>query len=544
MALRATRAFLGEGKSVDETAALIWRGLQASPVGDPSNPWTEEQARAIVEDLAAREATPLENSAWGPMGGGADVRADGTDAASATAGAPEGQGLPLLDEVPPFPLDALPPAFRALVAEAATALPCPPDFVALPLLGAAGAAIGTALELRLKRSWREGPNLFLAAVGRTGSKKTPGQEVALSPVFRAQQRLAREHAWALEVYRSELAAWEGTPKPERGPKSEAPTFRHVMSSDATTEALAPMLAQSKGIVLHKDELSGWVRGMDQYRQGGKGADRQHYLSMWSRTAIKVDRKSSPTPIFVARPCLSVVGGIQPDLLSDLADAAGREDGFLDRLLWGYPDPVPDRWTTAEVSLEAQGTVETIFERLYLLVGETDPTGEPVPRTLRLSPEAATLWEEWYADHVAEMDDEDFLQQLRGPWAKMPGHLARLVLILHTVEGVTEENGDVADEIAADPLGDAADLIDYFKAHARRVYRILARARRDLAFVILAALRDRGPLSGTAIYREVLHSNYSAERIKTILETLEEAGLVTHERQQGETGRPATVWRLA
>src|SRR5262249_36260276 len=48
MALRAARSFLSAGKTVDETVELVWRGLQASPVGDTANPWTEEQAREIV----------------------------------------------------------------------------------------------------------------------------------------------------------------------------------------------------------------------------------------------------------------------------------------------------------------------------------------------------------------------------------------------------------------------------------------------------------------------------------------------------------------
>jgi hypothetical protein len=64
--------------------------------------------------------------------------------------------------------------------------------------------------------------------------------------------------------------------------------------------------------------------MDAYRSG-RGGDRQHYLSMWSRATIKVDRKgNNGAPILVSRPVLPVVGGIQPDLLPDLADAAQRE----------------------------------------------------------------------------------------------------------------------------------------------------------------------------------------------------------------------------
>ena len=60
MSLRAGRSFLEVGKSIEETSDLVWRGLQASPVGDDADPWTQEHARAIDIDLANREPTPLE----------------------------------------------------------------------------------------------------------------------------------------------------------------------------------------------------------------------------------------------------------------------------------------------------------------------------------------------------------------------------------------------------------------------------------------------------------------------------------------------------
>jgi len=75
-------------------------------------------------------------------------------------------------------------------------------------------------------------------------------------------------------------------------KPKPPIFQHVITTDATTEALASMLAGSKGTLLFRDELAGWVKSMDQYRSG-RGADRQHFLSMWSRSPIKVDRKGNP-----------------------------------------------------------------------------------------------------------------------------------------------------------------------------------------------------------------------------------------------------------
>jgi hypothetical protein len=496
-----------------------------------------EYARTVQEherdDIANAAAEPLQmdrGTLRGYLAG--DDRRNGH--ATSTSGG-RGAGTELLDTVPAFPIETLPAAFRELVVEAAAALPCPPDFLAIPLLVAAGAAIGDALVLELKPGWREGPNLYAAVVGDPGSKKTPAQAKAMHSLYRIQKRLARDYQGRMEDYRAELASWEGKKKSERGPKPEPPEFEDVITTDATTEALAPMLLHSKGVTLVKDELSGWVRSMDQYRSGGKGADRQHFLSMWSRSLIKVDRKSSPAPIVVPRPVLAVAGGIQPDLLPDLADSAQREDGFLDRVLWGYPDPVPDRWTTNSTSLETAQRVERIFEGLYGLEGTIDDDGEPAPRVVVLDGQAASVWGAWYAEMAAEMAAEDFPRRLRGAWAKMPGQLARLTLIVHAL------TSPQAGKVRAETLAAAADLIDYFKGHARRVYRRLERGRRDRAVVILSALKMRGPMAQSAIYHDVLQRNVPMERIKAVLDGLFEAALVTKETQQGETGRPATVW---
>jgi hypothetical protein len=126
-----------------------------------------------------------------------------------------------------------------------------------------------------------------------------------------------------------------------------------------------MLQTAKGVVVLKDELVGWVKSMDQYR-GGKRADRQHFLSFWSRQTVKADWQGAPTPILISRPHLSVCGGIPPDLLSNLADTAQREDGFLDRLLWCFPAPVRDRWTDEGIRLEMVRVRTAVFSAGQLL----------------------------------------------------------------------------------------------------------------------------------------------------------------------------------
>jgi hypothetical protein len=139
----------------------------------------------------------------------------------------------------------------------------------------------------------------------------------------------------------------------------------------------------------------------------------------------------------------------------------------------------------------------------------------VPRVIRLSSGAETLWAEWYCEHAAEVADEKFPRQLRGPWAKMPSQFARLALTLHALW-----SRPVEDEVAEETFAAAADLIDYFKSHARRAYRHLARERRDMATTILAALKEHGPLKQSEFVHDVFKRNVPAERIRAALEGLE------------------------
>jgi hypothetical protein len=424
----------------------------------------------------------------------------------------------------PFPVDALPPAFRALVGEGAAALCAPPDFLAVPLLVATGVAVGNAVQLEIKSGWCESGNISAAIVGNPGSKKSPAMALATRPLQRIQQRLADDHARASERYEGELARWEGARKQDRGAKPKPPPFSHLLTTDATTEALAPMLLASKGVLLLRDELTGWVRSMDQYRSG-RGADRQHYLSIWSRTPLKIDRKTAP-PIVVPRPFLGIVGGIQPDLLPELGNSAQREDGFPDRLVWSFPEGLPDQFTEACIAPATEAAVEATFERLYALQGDY---------LLRFSPAAAALWRAWYDAHAAELAVDTFPARLQGPWAKMPAQLARLTVILHAL------TVPLTMEVTAETLGHAADLVDYFKSHAKKVYSQLGRQHRGLSLRVLQALKERGEVPQHVLTREVFHGNVPAEQIRAALAELEEAGLAAH-RVLPTEGRPVTLWR--
>lgn len=558
LGLVATTRAEGAGKWSDESSLyLADRRVVVLQDNDPpgkngKRPGEEDALKKVASlRMVAAEVAPLllpnlpehgDVSDWLDDGGTVEqLRALGEAALKAAPATTESRPVP-----PPalasFPTEVLAPSIARLIRSASSSLLVPPEFLGVPLMVLAGAVIGNAWEIELKAGWREGPNLYAAIVADPGAKKTPALKIAMQPVYAIQKSLHRAYQGKRAAYEEERALWERTPKKERGAPPEEPGYQHAYTTDATTEALAEMLAHGKGMVLVRDELVGWVRSMDVYHAGGKGADRQHYLSMWSRAPIKIDRKSRPDPIIVDRPCLSVVGGIQPDILPDLVEHEARDDGFLDRLLFAYPDLGGDRWTDDGVDEAALALVEGLFAKLYDLEGAEMPSGDVVPRVARLDAPAKVLWREWYDTHAAEYRDDRLASSLKGTWAKLPGQLARLALILHVTWAV-DAGQPVAAQIPEATLAAAADLIEFFKEHARAALAEVRTPRSALEDRVLRGLSERGPCLTRTLHRDVLKGSVKADRLKSTLERLLEDGKVrSKEAPTGKQGgRPGVIW---
>jgi hypothetical protein len=186
------------------------------------------------------------------------------------------------------------------------------------------------------------------------------------------------------------------------------------------------------------------------------------LSFWSGAPVIVNRKSRKDAIVLDRPFVCVTGCIPPDMLGDLADERGREDGFLHRILFGYPEPVPLAWPQAELgdaAVEGYGQmVETLLEW----------------RETAKAPEVVTFTAGGHRAFLAfaqalytTLNDPTLPPTLHGPFAKLEGYGARLALILQEARRACgETNSDKVEKVSV--LG-AAALIHYFQAHARRVY---------------------------------------------------------------------------
>ena len=505
-----------------------------------------------------------------------------------------------------FPIDTFPEPLQRYVKQAARSLGCPIDFIAILVLVVAATAIGASRAIQPKPGWRELPIFFAAIVAPPGSGKSPADSLVMKPLhklqhlYKAEYRREKEQQKArakgctprntrsaatckavnqlrltnassmCHVDPSDVIAgvasvpttnneivlftskqvpptveidqpiFDATDYPVQ--TMQEPTMRRIIVSDTTTEALAKILAANpRGLLQNRDELSSWIRSMNQYR-GGKGTDRQFFLSCWSAQSATVDRKSQEEPLMIARPCLSISGGIQPDMLSEFADPKGRVDGLMDRFLTSYPDSIAlAKWTeigvddaTAEVW---EGTVDRLL-RLEMRHNVEWDVYEPI--TMELSPDAKVEWITWHDQHVAETQSPEFPDTLRGPWQKLKSYCLRLALVMELTHSAADQHLDV-EYVDCTAITRAIKLIDYFKSHARKVYAnlILNGDDRRIEVVVKWIQRHGGECTVRDLQRSKIANIKKSSEARQLMTDMVDRGLGTLVPRTNKQGKEVT-----
>jgi hypothetical protein len=382
------------------------------------------------------------------------------------------QDLADLPDPEEFPLAALPLTVRQFVREASASVGCPVDYMGLSTLAALSAAIGDTRRILIKKDWTEGAAIFGMIVGGPASKKTPAMNLALRPVRERQMTLKTEYERQKEEYESALRDFEKAKRdgPSELRKPDKPTLGRTYADDTTVERLADILNENRrGILITKDELSGWLGSMNQYKQGGKGADRQFWLSVHTNQPVSVDRKSSDEPVIVPHPWVSVIGGIQPEVLPDFGKDRG--DGLIDRFIPVYPKPRVGRWSDDEITDHVREKYASTIKSLYKLRHANDDE-DPLPSRVPMTHEAKALFVAAYNRLHDELEAPGFPQRLRPAWGKLEAYLARVALILamtRIVEQVNQGQAGMAEVVSREDMTRAIKLLAYFKNHVRRVY---------------------------------------------------------------------------
>jgi hypothetical protein len=152
----------------------------------------------------------------------------------------------------------------------------------------------------------------------------------------------QQHEIDISKYERDLAQWQKNKTPLKPTEPKAPKKSRLVVNDTTYQALGTILADNaRGVLAIGDELTGLLRSLD---SPGQEAARGFYLSGWSGTQGYSFDRVGRGHVSLARYCLSVFGGFQPDRIKSYVREAQRgsstNDGMLQRFqLLVWPDPL-------------------------------------------------------------------------------------------------------------------------------------------------------------------------------------------------------------
>ena len=232
-------------------------------------------------------------------------------------------------DLPPYPLWVWPRRWRDVIeAQAAVGL-TDPAIPAAYATAALGSLLGTRWTFALGPVECR-PIAWCVVVAPSGIS---GKSLAVSALRGSMSVLSGER---YREWSDRHSAWEGLDKKARDMQEE-PAYAALVAEDTTLEAMVRILDASGGVdglLNDRDELAGWLGGMDAYR-GGRGGDRAAWLTLRSGGPYHQVRVSR-APVYLPRTHVCLFGGVQPERLSafDLRDG----DGLFSRFMWSVCPP--------------------------------------------------------------------------------------------------------------------------------------------------------------------------------------------------------------
>jgi len=369
-----------------------------------------------------------------------------------------------------FPLEVYPKMVQDIIKDTSKNLGFPIDFIGASMLYAVSVAIGNTHRVEVKPGYQQSPVLYIALVGRAGTNKSHPLSFAIKPLqdhdtltYNYYQREKKEYDRALSM-------------PDNERKNQGindlvkPVWHKLLLSDFTPEALAQVHNLNKrGVGIYVDELAGWFKNFNRYN---KGSEMEFWLSAWSSKPLNIDRKTGES-IFIPFPFVSVAGTIQNSLLNDLAKNNRSQNGFIDRILFAFPDKLKkEYWSENEVKQESLDNWQKIIKALLTMSVPTDETQNPIPEVLQFTPDAKRLLFNWQIK-LTDQCNQPENEETSGIYSKLEMHAIRLALILQMMFYASGEGDNKA--IGLEATKGALNLVEYFKNTALKVYHIVTDA---------------------------------------------------------------------
>jgi hypothetical protein len=467
-----------------------------------------------------------------------------------------------LPDVSAFDPEMLPASIRAYVLDVSQRMQAAPDYAAVVAVCALSGVLGRKVLIRPKQhdDWAVTPTAWGATIGGPSTMKSPAMAEMLRPVHSIEARAATEWTARLSLHKAEtevaeiehnLAKTTAKKLTQEGRKEEAimyltaadnaeqaPTLERIVVNDTSTEALGVRMSENpNGLLLVRDELSGWISLL---MQEDHQSDRAFFLESFNgNSSFTYDRIGRGT-IRIENCTLSVIGGIQPSKIAPLVRGAIRgtaDDGLIQRLqLAVWPDPIKLwRWIDRAPDPDARTSYYDAFDRLHTLELPAEADG---PACLRFTHDAQAMFIAWMEEIQVAARCDDMPEAMQSHLLKLPKTVAGLALLFELLDGSTDAVGQEA-------TARALDWADYLRSHANRLYSAATHGGIEGARLILKRqAKLPNPVKAREIQRKGWAGLSTPEEVANALEVLVDYGHLLELEIDSTVagGRPTKAYR--
>lgn len=363
------------------------------------------------------------------------------------------------------PLEVFPAKVRKLLIEAAVAFKrLPVEVPMVALLALLSGCVGRTRSVVVKDGWEEYANLFMVMVANSGLGKSPCFKEFFKPIW--EQEVRKKDEWDIAIARYNAEMEERRQAKDRtvlGLPPVKPVREQYIVEDITLEALGGILAENPhGLLWCCDELSSIILNFDRY-SNSKGGTKARLLSIYDGSPWKTSRRDQEKDKVIESAVLSLVGTVQPKILSQLFSQSDALSGLLPRIIFIQAKRMHPALLENEI-FTGQETLQKIVANILQWRSHGEVTGQT-----RLSAEAYATYEIWHNRVATQAFYRTEIDKIIMP--KLVTQAIRIALLLHCLKAALADE-DGLQPVSVETVKEACILGDWILEQQKLVWQYL------------------------------------------------------------------------
>jgi len=364
-----------------------------------------------------------------------------------------------------FPIDIFPQPIQHYLNECNKTLDSSIDYMGCSLLWLISVCVGNSIAIEVKKGWVENLTIWISIVGKAGLGKTPSISNVIFPLSRINSKEIKLYIKEREKYDFYMAL--SKKEREEYPEVKPPKKTQFIANDITLEALVDLHQESDNAVgVFKDELAGWLKDMNKYREG---SDLEFWLSTWSGKSVNLNRLTRKGS-FVEKPFIPVLGGIQPNIFNTFYTDENKDNGFMDRMLLSFPELQVEQYNESEMNPDTlkwyKDSIIMFYDTIKSVIKRNDED-EIESMIAVFDSDAKIEWIRIFNEISNIQNSEEENEYLKSMYPKQKSYIPRFACLIHVFNDFFNEGGNTL-LISKESVLKAEKLSKYFIATAKKI----------------------------------------------------------------------------